>query len=212
MRAENLCLLTYGCQLLLGEGLVIKYRGGGGSSIFKLTKRGGSPKYWSCLYRGWAKLKLSILLKLHYSKRLKGKIYRESEILDPLWYCLFRASRDFAPGPTGASPHPQTPAELSNRYLTQMRIEGQRTAFEIHHCTKMQGFIVVTCSFWGEFELNLNIICLRFITNIINYVTGLAETKKCPPDLTFTKNPPNFLMLQKSGGKKMGEFSQEASI
>ena len=51
-------------------------------------------------------------------------------------------------------------------------------AFEIHHCTKMQGFIVVTCSFWGEFEPNLNIICLRFITNIINYVTGLAETKK----------------------------------
>ena len=38
------------------KGLVIKYRGGGGpaeigggSSIFKLTKRGGSPKYWSCL-------------------------------------------------------------------------------------------------------------------------------------------------------------------
>ena len=22
---------------------------GGGSSIFKLTKRGGSPKYWSCV-------------------------------------------------------------------------------------------------------------------------------------------------------------------
>ena len=22
---------------------------GGGSSIFKLTKRGGSPKYWSCI-------------------------------------------------------------------------------------------------------------------------------------------------------------------
>ena len=41
----------------LAKGLVIKYRGGGGgpaeigggSSIFKLTKRGGSPKYWSCL-------------------------------------------------------------------------------------------------------------------------------------------------------------------
>ena len=40
-----------------GKGLVIKYRGGGGgpaeigggSSIFKLMKRGGSPKYWSCL-------------------------------------------------------------------------------------------------------------------------------------------------------------------
>ena len=61
-------------------------------------------------------------------------------------------------------------------------------AFEIHHCTKMQGFIVVTCSFCCEFELNLNIICLRFITNIINYVTGLAETIKCPQDLTFTKN------------------------
>ena len=25
---------------------------GGGSSIFKLTKRGGSPKYWSCLWGG----------------------------------------------------------------------------------------------------------------------------------------------------------------
>ena len=43
------------------KGLVIKYGGGGGgggsgpaerrggSSIFKLMKRGGSPKYWSCL-------------------------------------------------------------------------------------------------------------------------------------------------------------------
>ena len=37
------------------KGLVIKYGGGGpaeiggGSSSFKLTKRGGSPKYWSCL-------------------------------------------------------------------------------------------------------------------------------------------------------------------
>ena len=58
---------------------------------------------------------------------------------------------------------------------------------------KMQGFIVVTCSFWGEFELNIYIICLRFMTNIINYVTGLAETKKCPQDLTFTKNRQNKL-------------------
>ena len=127
-------------------------------------------------------------LKLHYSKRLKGKMYQESEILDPLWYCVFRASRGCAPGSTEDSQHPQTLAELSSRYLTQMRTGGQRMAFEIHHYTKMQGFIVVTCSFWGEFELNLNIICLRFITNIINYVTGLAETKKCPQDLTFTKN------------------------
>ena len=113
----------------------------------------------------------------------------------PLLIMCFRVSRGFAPGPhqdssrsTGGSQHLQTPAELRNRYLTQMRIGGQRTAFKIHHCTKMQGFIAVTCSFWSEFELNLNIICLRFTTNIINYVTGLAETKKCPQDLTFTKN------------------------
>ena len=57
----------------------------------------------------------------------------------------------------------------------------------------MQGFIVVTCSFWGEFELNLYIICLRFITNTIDYVTGLAFTKKCQKDLTFTKNRQNKL-------------------
>ena len=31
------------------KGLVIKYKGRGGSSVFKLTKRGGSPKYSSCL-------------------------------------------------------------------------------------------------------------------------------------------------------------------
>ena len=40
------------------------------------------------------------------------------------------------PGPTGGSQRPQTPAELSNRDLTQMRIGGQRTAFQIHHCIK----------------------------------------------------------------------------
>ena len=59
-------------------------------------------------------------------------------------YCVFIASRGFAPGPppgiwpglTGGLQRPQTPAELSNRDLTQMRIGGQRTAFEIHHCTK----------------------------------------------------------------------------
>ena len=58
---------------------------------------------------------------------------------------------------------------------------------------KMQGFMVVTCSFRGEFEQNLYIICLRFITNAISYVTGLAETKKCPQDITFTKNRQNKL-------------------
>ena len=40
------------------KGLVIKYRGHGPAeiegelSIFKLMKRGGSPKYWSCLWGG----------------------------------------------------------------------------------------------------------------------------------------------------------------
>ena len=90
-----------------------------------------------------------------------------------------------------------------------MRIGGQRTAFEIHHCTKMQGFIVVTCSFWGEFELNLNIICLRFITNIINYVTGLGETKSVhKTSLSLKIVRQNKL----SHVAKKGEFSQEASI
>ena len=31
---------------------------------------------------------------------------------------------------------PQTPAELSNKDLTQMKIGGQRTDFEIYHCSK----------------------------------------------------------------------------
>ena len=59
-------------------------------------------------------------------------------------YCVFRASRGFVSGPsTGLCPgltwglqRPQTPAELSNKDLTQMRIGCQRTAFEIHGCTK----------------------------------------------------------------------------
>ena len=96
-------------------------------------------------------------------------------------------------GPTGGLQRTQTPAEMSKRDLTQMSIGGQRTAFEIHHYRKMQEFVVVTCSFGGEFELNLYIICPRFITNIINYVTGLAKTKKRPQDLSFTKNRKNKL-------------------
>ena len=59
-------------------------------------------------------------------------------------YCVFRASRGFAPwtptgfctGSTGGLQRRQTPAELSNRDLTQRRIGGQRMAFEIHDCTK----------------------------------------------------------------------------
>ena len=96
------------------------------------------------------------------------------------------------PGPTRGLQHPQTPAELSNRDLTQMRIGRSEDSFQNASLYKMQGFIVVTCSFWGEFEFNLYIICLRFITNIINYVSGLGETKNCPPDLTFTKNRQNI--------------------
>ena len=53
----------------------------------------------------------------------------------------------------------------------------------------------------------------RFITNIINYVAGLAETKKCPQDLTFTKNCENKLShVAKKVKKNMSKFSQEASI
>ena len=79
----------------------------------------------------------------HSSKRslfqeTKGEIYRDSGILDPLWYCVFRPGphQDSALDPLGAHNAPRSPAELSNRYLTQMRVGGQRTAFEIHHCTK----------------------------------------------------------------------------
>ena len=54
-------------------------------------------------------------------------------------YCVIRASKGFTPQtPTRTLPWthcaPQTPAELSNKDLTQMI--DQRTAFEIHHCTK----------------------------------------------------------------------------
>ena len=45
---------------------------GGESSIFKLTKRGGSHKYWSSVM-GWAKLKFGILLKL--IQETEGEIY-----------------------------------------------------------------------------------------------------------------------------------------
>ena len=58
-------------------------------------------------------------------------------------YCVFRASRGFAPGPppglcpglTGSLQRPQTQTEPSSRDLTQMRVGGQRAAFEIHRCT-----------------------------------------------------------------------------
>ena len=73
----------------------------------------------------------------------------------------------------------------------------------------MQGFIAVTCSFWDESELDLHIICLSFMTNIINYVTGLAETKNVhKTSLSLKIVRISFLMLQKSE-EKMGKFSQE---
>ena len=133
-------------------------------------------------------------------------------------HCVFKASRGFfpwtpwpsglCPGSTGGLQRPQSPAELSNRKITQMSRRSEE-GFQNTSLYKMQGLIVVTCSFWGEFELNLYFICLRFITNIINYVTGLAETKKCPQDLQIVRK--SFLMLQKVK-KKVGKFSQEASI
>ena len=51
---------------------------------------------------------------------------------------------------------------------------------------KMQEFVIVTCTLWGEFEINLYINCPDS-QPISNYVAGLAETKRCPQDLTFTK-------------------------
>ena len=106
-------------------------------------------------------------------------------------YCVLRASRGEAPGPTGGLQRPQTTAKLSNRDLTQMRIAGQRMASKY---ITVQNARIYSCYFlWSEFEFNLYIICLRFITNVINNVTGLAETKKCPQDLTFTKNRQNKL-------------------
>ena len=65
--------------------------------------------------------------------------------------------------------------------------------------------IVVTCSFWGEFELDLYIIRLKFITNIIiNYVTGLVETKNVhKTSLSLNIIRISFLMLQ-NGEEKNG--------
>ena len=85
-------------------------------------------------------------------------------------YCVFR------PWTHWGLTVPQTAAELSDRDLTN---EDRRSedSFRNTSLYKMQGFIV-TCSFWGEFELNLYNICLRSMTNIINYIRGLVETKK----------------------------------
>ena len=74
--------------------------------------------------------------------------------------------------------------------------------------------MVVTCSFWGEFELNLYIISLRFITNIINYATGLAEAKNVhKTSLSLKIDRQNKLShVAKQWREKMGKFSQEDSI
>ena len=49
--------------------------------------------------------------------------------------------------------------------------------------------------------------CLTFITNIINYVTGLTETKRRPQSLTFTKDRQNKLShVAKKGKNRLPKF------
>ena len=38
--------------------------------------------------------------------------------------------------------------------------EGENLSSRNTSLYKIQGFVIVTCSFWGEFELKLYIICL----------------------------------------------------
>ena len=67
----------------------------------------------------------------------KEEIYRESGIFRPLVVLCFSELPGASPlDPLGLTALPDPPAELSNRYITKMRIGGQRTAFEMHHCTK----------------------------------------------------------------------------
>ena len=61
-------------------------------------------------------------------------------------YCVF--SRSELPGSLPPWTHwgfTVPPAELGNRDLPQMRIGGQRTAFEIHHCGKCRDLL--SCCF-----------------------------------------------------------------
>ena len=95
----------------------------------------------------------------------EGEIYRESEILDPVWYCVSGLRNwtppGLCPGPTGGSQRPQTPVELSNRDLTQMRIGCQRTAFEIHHYTKCKDLQLLL----APFGVNLSLTSISFLSD-----------------------------------------------
>ena len=95
--------------------------------------------------------------------------------------------QDSALDPLGACSAPD-PSSIEQQIPYTNEDRRSENSFRNTSQYKMKGFIVVTCSFLGEFKLNLHIICCRFITNITNFVTGLADTKKCPEDLTFTKN------------------------
>ena len=109
-------------------------------------KRGGSSKYWYVYRVGQIEIGHSSETSLIQEN--KGENLPKEWDFRPLCgavnYCVFRASRGFVPWtPTRTLPwthwglqRPQIPAELSNRDLIQMRTRGQRTAFEIHHCTK----------------------------------------------------------------------------
>ena len=75
-------------------------------------------------------------------------------------YCVFRASRGFAPWT------PTTALHWTYLGLTappDPRIGGQRTAFEIHHCTKCKHLQLSFALFRVNLSLTSIIICLRFI-------------------------------------------------
>ena len=66
-----------------------------------------------------------------------------------------------SPIPTGGSQCPETPTELSNRDLAQMRIGGQRTAFEIHQSTKCKDLWLLLILF----GVNLSLTSVSFVSD-----------------------------------------------
>ena len=77
--------------------------------------------------------------------------------------------------------------------ITQMRIRGQRTAFEIHHCKKCKDLWLLL----APFGVNLSLTSISFVLD-----------HKTPLSLKIVRI--SFLVFQKV--YKIGEFSQEASI
>ena len=100
-------------------------------------KRGGSPKFGPVYRVGQVEIGHSS--KTSLIQETEGENLPREWHFRPLCgavnYCVFRASRTL-PWTHWGLTTAQAPAELSNGDLTQMRIGGQRTAFEIHHCTK----------------------------------------------------------------------------